>query len=115
MQSSNDCISGPDVEQVRRDLRKEQIEKGLLCAAFSFIEKNDFNEFIENTSWEEIGVTKKEALDWWKEHKRADEQRKKQEQQKAEKEKIIKNALAKLSEEERKALNLPTKLVKTKG
>jgi len=36
-------------------------------------------------------------------------------QQKAEKEKIIKNALAKLSEEERKALNLPTKLVKTKG
>lgn len=54
-------------------------------------------------------------MDWWKEHKRADEQRKKQEQQKAEKEKIIKNALAKLSEEERKALNLPTKLVKTKG
>lgn len=102
------CTGGPSYDEEKVERERRNVEKAMLCAALSYIDKNlnKFDDFVKSTDWEEHGVTSKSIRDWWINHQKQDELRKKQEQLAREKEEIIKNALSKLTEKEKKALKL---------
>ena len=75
------------------------------CAILAVLEKSDQLDSILNTcDWAEAGVTKAEVLGWWAHHKREDAQRLAWDEADRRKSELKKQALGKLSAEEREAL-----------
>lgn len=86
--------------------------EAVLCGIFTQVEEaNVLTDFISCLDYHAMGVSEDEVLKWWKAHKKKDEIRKRQEEkliaqknEKARLKEVKKNALKKLSEEERNAL-----------
>jgi hypothetical protein len=78
------------------------------CALLGFLEGHGelLKTFIEQTDWKEAGTEPAELLQWWRSHQRKDIRRKREEKVAREKEKLRRDALKKLSKEEREALGL---------
>jgi hypothetical protein len=97
-----------------------ELEKELskmLCGALTYIEKTNFDDFLKNTDFKEMGVSKDCLMGWWANHKKEDEIRRKEEaeekeheaKEKAAKEEALKKKkaiLKKLTKEEKKILGL---------
>jgi hypothetical protein len=86
------CVThdpGPSPQEIqeRNDAR---ITKGIACATLNFIAKmyegnpNPLDSFLNNVDWKELGITKKEAVTWWKRHQKEDAARKAKEKAEAE-------------------------------
>jgi hypothetical protein len=78
----------------------------MLCGLIGALEKSDFLDALDRIDWKEAGVSRAEFNAWWKQHREQDEDRRVREAEKAIKEKAKKEALAKLTPEERKALGV---------
>ncbi len=92
------------------EAEKRKIE-AMLCAVTRRLEHyqgkildGSFDYFLNTVDWAEAGVTKGDFLDWQHKHRRADAERKEREAQQLEEKK--RNALSKLSLEEKKLLGL---------
>jgi hypothetical protein len=72
------------------------VAEAVLCGLLSnFASAGSIKTVLNSIDWNETGVTKAQALDWWTKHKAQDDQRK-----------LKQAALAKLTPAERKALGL---------
>ena len=79
------------------ELTKEALE-AILCGIATKLENmGNLNTVTGLVDWKEVGVAEENFFKWWDDHKAKDEIRR---------EKILKNALAKLTAEERKVLGL---------
>lgn len=75
------------------------------CAILTVLENSGMLESVLTAcDWKEAGVTKAEVLKWWAEHKEQDRKRRAWERADRKKREVKKQALAKLTPEERKAL-----------
>jgi len=81
-----------------------------LCAVLTKMETNmpkkTFGQWMDAIDWKEAGVTKRELMTWWEEHKAADSRRRVREAKEAAEKKIRDEALAKLTPEEKKILGV---------
>lgn len=82
-----------------------------MCGILTALEnQNQLQMVLFSVDWREAGVSKESVEAWWKEHKRKDAQRRKAEAKRvaraAEKQRKREEALAKLTEEERKLLGI---------
>lgn len=81
--------------------------EAVLCGILSEIEFSDeLDHFLGAVNWDEVGVSRKMVQAWWTAHKKEDDKRRKREAAEARKNELRKAALAKLTDEERKALGL---------
>ena len=92
-------------------MRQVSMLKAALCAVMTAASKLDIVPDLYNKiDVKESGVTPAEIQNWWMEHQREDERRKQQEKEdrerREERERARQAALAKLSPEDRKWLNL---------
>ena len=96
-------------EQDRRAAFQElALVRASLCAVLTFIEGDDtaFAAMLKDIDWKEAGVSKREFLAWWEEHKIEDALRRKREAEEKREKEIRKTALAKLTPEEKKILGV---------
>ena len=90
----------------RHGLAIEDFE-AVLCGILSEIEFHDeLDYFLGAVDWDEVGVSRKMVEAWWTAHKKEDERRRAKEAAEKAKEEKRKAALAKLTDEDRKALGL---------
>lgn len=99
------CSDGGYVEQINNN----KIE-AMLCAAMGFIENLPrglgLTQFYNTVDWVEAGVAPHELAEWWQEHKRQDELRRKSARERVAKQIRREAALAKLTDEDRRILEL---------
>lgn len=100
-----------DAERRRNGtLAGENEFEAVLCGILSTIRLRDgddeLGKWLDCVNWKEVGVPRKRVEKWWKEHQAADEERRATELREANKNKVKRDALAKLSPAERKALGL---------
>lgn len=96
-------------EQDRKAAFRElAMVRASLCAVLTFIEgdKSAFDAMLKDIDWKEAGVSKREFLAWWEDHKVEDAMRRKQEAAERRAKEIRKAALAKLTPEEKKILGV---------
>ena len=96
-------------DQWRLEKDKEAaMVRASLCAVLTVLEDDDaaFAAVLKKIDWKEAGVTKREFLSWWEDHKIEDEQRRLREIKESREKKIRKDALAKLTAEEKKLLGI---------
>lgn len=96
---------------VRYGLRKSEETAAYLCGVLTLIEKKGLlDQFLNEIDYGELMSGAKANKDtlgaWWRLHKMEDERRRKREKDEAARELLIKQGLAKLSEEEIEALGL---------
>lgn len=100
----------PGEQDRRSDIKELSLIRASLCALLTVMEKNmtpdTFDQYIKSIDWKEAGVTKREFLSWWEDHKIEDEKRRKREAEEKREKEIRKAALAKLSAEEKKILGI---------
>lgn len=79
-----------------------------LCAVLTVLEGDDaaFSAILKKIDWKEAGITKREFLMWWEDHKEQDKIRRARVAKELREIKIRKDALAKLTPEERKILGV---------
>ena len=80
-----------------------------LCAVFRALAKEKgllMEGLLNQIDWKEAGVSKKQVLDWWKNHEEQDRLNLERKEREAAAKKLKKDALAKLTPEERKALGI---------
>lgn len=98
------------VEEEREiERRRSDFFEASLCGIFTFLKNQPvkvLEDVLDNLDYEEMGVTRKELEDWWRAHQREDEKRRKREEAARRKAELKAQALAKLTEEERKALGV---------
>ena len=104
------------MEQQATAKLKKQNDKltRMLCAITTTIEEEgELFHFLTLTNWKESGVTEDEYREWWRRHKIEDAKRKEREREDRErmldemvKEQKRKDALEKLTDEERKLLGV---------
>lgn len=82
--------------------------QAILCGIFTALEKHEtvFKKILNEVNWDEVGVTRKDALAWFKKHKARDAARKEAEALEAKRARAKKRALEKLSPRERKLLGV---------
>lgn len=116
---------GPEVdhyaEYQKTHAQHEKVIKtmtAMLCGVLTSLEVDGgFDRIVTGCDYKEMGVTKKELLDWWHEHQEEDKARKKREEdtrirkaaadrEARRLEKVRLSALDKLSPEERRALGI---------
>lgn len=97
------CNSGPypDDDYTYRK-RIEKLE-AMLCALCRVV---DIADALAHIDWKEAGITEKDFRDWWQEHQRRDIARREGELARERQAKLKRDALAKLTPDERKALGL---------
>lgn len=105
-----------DVEQERRQDAEKKIKslEAMLCGVLTALEKlspspeeaSPYDQVLATYDESEAGVSKKELSAWWTKHKKEDEARRKREEAKRELERVRKNALRKLSPDEKRALGI---------
>lgn len=102
------CRDG--MEDLRRS--EEYAERALirasLCAVLTVLESDDaaFASMLKKIDWKEAGVSKREFLTWWEDHKEEDRVRRERMAEQLREIKIRKEALAKLTPEEKKILGV---------
>ena len=81
-----------------------------LCALLTKMEANmpkkTFGQWLDAVDWEEAGVTKRELMTWWEDHKEQDRVRRERMAEQLREIKLRKEALAKLTPEEKKVLGI---------
>ena len=80
--------------------------EAILCGILTVLEKEERMFSLDDVDWDEVGVKKKHVDKWWKEHKKEDEVRRAKEAAAKRKNDLRAMALAKLTDDERKALDL---------
>jgi len=103
-----------DDEIAREEDRKCEMFEATLCGIFTYFEDRppvsdpprNIVHLFEKLDFEEMGVSRREVIKWWKEHRAIDEERRKREAEETRKVQIRNQALARLSLEEREALGL---------
>lgn len=98
------CLDSRDCYLEQKSAKDNQICQAVLCGIFSGVA--DINSVLKYLDFAEIGVTRREILDWWEEHKEYDRQRRVIVKIQKERENLKKLALLKLTEEEKRALGL---------
>lgn len=98
------CRDSRECYLEQKSAKDNQLCQAVLCGIFSGF--SDINLVLKDLDFAEMGVTRQEILDWWEEHKEYDRQRRVGIKRKKERENLKKLALSKLSEEEKKALDL---------
>ncbi len=100
-------------EMVEDMWRREAAEKAAmveasLCAVMMVLESDDktFKSTLKKIDWKEAGVTKRQFLSWWEDHKEVDAKRRERMAAQLREIKIRKDALAKLTPEEKKILGV---------
>lgn len=88
---------GPSTEEIRAAKMP-----AVLCGILSM----HGISILDGLDWREIGVSRNEVEGWWNHHKQQDERRRKREKAIADEEAARKDALKKLSPDEKKALGL---------
>lgn len=102
------CRDG--MEDLRR--AEEHAERALirasLCAVLTLLEKDPggFALMLKQIDWKEAGVSKREFLGWWEDHKEEDAKRRERMAEQLREIKVRKDALAKLTDEEKKVLGI---------
>lgn len=77
----------------------------MLCAVLRVLEnKRRLNDVLGEADWKAAGVTRKETLIWWRNHKQRDRDRVARETEDQHRAALRKQALAKLTPAERRAL-----------
>jgi len=97
------------VEDRYSEISKEKaMLRASLCALMTALETDDaaFGAILKKIDWKEAGVTKRELLMWWEDHKEQDRVRKVRETKEAAEKKLRAEALAKLTPEEKKVLGI---------
>ena len=84
------------------------VAKAGLCAVLTVLESDDaaFADMLKKINWKEAGITKREMLLWWESHKEQDARRRERMAEQLREIKIRKDALAKLTPEEKKVLGI---------
>lgn len=110
------CVSdyGPDPAELRRSQeavakreKEERLIKATLCGILTVLEvPGDQGKIFELVDWKEAGVKRSDAEAWWTKHKKEDDLRRMKEASAARKKEIKKNALSKLTPEEKEVLGL---------
>ena len=104
------CYDSRDNPSNIRAEYSDKIKKleAMLCALATFIESRSGKDNIEfvNVGWKEAGIPCGVFLNWWKQHKEDDRQRKQREQEVARRKLDKENALKKLTDREKKVLGL---------
>lgn len=97
------CNSGPysDDDYTYRK-RIEKLE-AMLCALCRVV---DIGDALKHIDWKQAGITEKEFRDWWQEHQRRDIARREGELARERQAKLKRDALAKLTPDEREALRI---------
>jgi hypothetical protein len=92
--------------------------EAMLCGVLSCLEVDGgFDRVIDRLDYKEMGVTKKQVLDWWHDHQEQDKSRRETEErvrlarekaavEERERKRIAKKALEKLTAKEKKAIGL---------
>lgn len=100
-------------EMVEDMWRREAAEKAAmveasLCAVITLLEKDPagFALMLKQIDWKEAGVKKRQFLSWWEDHKEEDAKRRERMAAQLREIKIRKDALAKLTPEEKKILGI---------
>lgn len=90
-------------------LKKERnMLRASMCAVLTALEGDDatFAAVLKKIDWKEAGVTKRELLMWWEEHKESDKIRREREAKIKREREIRASALSKLTDEEKKILGV---------
>lgn len=99
-----------EAQDRKRDYQELAFLRAGLCAVLTVMEKNmkkkTFAQYIDCIDWKEAGVTKREFLGWWEDHKEKDRKRLAAMEKQLKEIKIRKEALAKLTDEEKKILGV---------
>lgn len=78
-----------------------------LCAVLTTLEARGWlHQTLDNIDYKEAGITRKSLQNWWNEHKQRDVERRLREQEEARRMRVKRNALAKLTDAEKKALGV---------
>lgn len=95
-------------EDLEKDYRELALVRASLCAVLSVLEEDDatFAAILKKIDWKEAGVSKREFLSWWTDHMEKDRKRKEQEAKLMREKEILKEALSKLTDEEKKILGI---------
>jgi hypothetical protein len=97
-------------ERAERRRKTVDVPIAFLCGLLTVLENEDVVDlWLREIDWKEAGITKKEALEWWKEHKAEDELRRKREAKERKENELRISAMSKLTPEERQALGLDVK------
>ena len=84
-----------------------ELLKAAMCAILTTLTRQQtLAAVLKDTDWEEAGVSEEEVLGWWKRHQREDAARRIREAAAKEMKAVRRQAVAKLSAAERKALGL---------
>ena len=97
----DDCTVNSALEE------KISFLEAALCATLEAFELETGMSVLDWIDYKEAGITRNQLDRWWKLHQNLDKNRKEEEKKRTEK--LIKQALGKLSKEEKKALNLVDK------
>lgn len=100
-----------DYETYKRSLDKTSMPQALLYAVMQALGKLKASpdDVFDVVDWKEAGVTREEAEIWWEKHLIGDRFRRKALQEIERKETIRKNALSKLTDEEKSILGISIK------
>jgi len=96
---------GYTVEQERAIAREEKVVRAALCALLSAFEKRGSNPFAF-IDYKEAGFKVEELESWWSQHKKIDAARRAREEREQQERQVRNKALAKLTAEEKRLLNL---------
>ena len=77
-----------------------------LCAILRAVHPDRHYILLDNVDWERAGITRYQFDSWWARHQVIDRKRREREQAEAQQRALREQALAKLTPEERKALDL---------
>jgi len=102
------CVDRPTLsEQYYENMEKAARVSAMLCATLASAESlGILGVLVTATNESESGVKQSEIYNWWARHKREDEERKAREEATRRAAELKREALAKLTSEERKALGL---------
>lgn len=100
-------FSDPRVRELYDLKRTNVLLERFICSIFRTAETHDqLEELLKVYPWTEASVSRTDMEDWWKRHKVEDDARIEREKESMKKEQLKKDALSKLSKEEKEALGL---------
>lgn len=90
-----------------RERANNEFAKASLCAVLTALSlRGRLNVVLEDIDWKEAGLSKDDLFRWWEAHQVADQQRRLREKSDAERKQMQQEALAKLTDDERRILGL---------
>lgn len=101
-------LGGPDDRRLisKADHIRFKKTEAILCGIFSTMNPSQLQDLFEKVDWEEVGTTQKWAKQWWIEHQKEDEERRKRQAARLKTEHLKKKALSKLTSREKALLGI---------